>query len=417
MSFKIEGIIPNYEKLGFSRDPLADILDFCVPLQGEERRKSLEMFLRETASIAVSGGPKPWYVWGDWRIGKSTLFANLANWVNINFYKKRVTETLKVKDSRLKHVIALYLILPPKPERWVERLARDPYKGIGLELFRQNSPGEYIQSLVDYIYEEIKPEDLKRLERMQMVAEKSTTVEHFLVEKGVTKRTAAILRRIFDAANPDKSVYDIREVPPEEFLRLFKFANCLVLFILDQMELEGSTEDNFRFIARIVRQFDHVMPIIVDNYGLGIKITGAKVTKAIRALQDIIATGEKHEIKWTPLDFENILIFWLGRNRLREKKFETDPLEKDAVAQLKELSIIANVPRIGVFLKLVRETLRMAAYDNEVSDTVSKSFVKKNKEDLKKVKEIAALRERERIRVRGGVPLVSTEELTAAEEA
>ena len=254
MSFKLEGIIPNYEKLGFSRDPLADILNFCVPLQGNERTKSLEMFLREVANVAVSGGPKPWYVWGDWRIGKSTFFANLANWVNVSLFKKPVTQTLKVKESKFKHVIALYLILPRKPGKWIERLATDPYNGIGLELEGQNSPGEYIQHLVDYIYEGIEPHNIRRLESMQIAAEKSITVERFLVEKGISQRTASILRQISDAPNPDKLMSNISEVPPEEFLNLFKFANCLVLFILDQMELEGSTEDNFRFIARIVRQ-------------------------------------------------------------------------------------------------------------------------------------------------------------------
>lgn len=415
MSFKIERIIPEYEKLGFSRDPLADILDFCVPLQGEERTKSLVAFLREVASVAISGGPKPWYVWGDWRIGKSTFFANLANWVNLNFYKRQVNETLK-RESRFKHAIALYLILPPRPERWVDRLARDPYKGIGLELFKQNNPGEYVQSLVDHIYEEIEPEDLKRLERMQMVPDKGTTVRRFLAEKGITERTTVTLKRVYDAPNPDWVVHDIREIPPEEFLRLFKFADCLVVLLLDQMELEGSTEQNFRFIARIVRQFDHVMPIIIDNYGLAIR-SGIKVNKAIRALQDIISAGEKLEIKWTPLDFDSILVFWLGRNRNREAKFETDPLEKDAVQLLKQLSIIANVPRIGVFLSLVRETLRMAAYDKAVSDVVSKDFVETNKDALMKIKEIATLKERERIRVRGGVPLVTREELESAEEA
>jgi len=416
LSFKLEGIVPDYEKLGFSRDPLAEVLNFCVPLHGEERRKNLKEFLSEMANVAVSGGPKPWYCWGDWRIGKSTLFANMAEWVNVNFFKKRVTETLARKESKFKHAIALYLILPPKPNKWMERLATDPYKGIGLELNGQNSPGEYLQHLVDFIHGEIEPSVLKRLERGQLAPEKSSIVERFLVEKGVSERTASILREISDSSNPDRLMSSIGEMPPEEFLNLFKLGNCLVLFILDQMELEGSTEDNFRFIARIVRQFDHVMPVIVDNYGMGIKTTGAKVDKAIRALQDIIAIGETHEIKWSPVDFESILGYWLGRYRLRPKKSPTDPLQKKAVDQLERLSIVEGVPRVGVFLNLVRRILRLAASSKGVTATISGDFVKKNMEELKRVQQGAVLREKERIRVRRGTSLPSEEEFKTADQ-
>jgi len=438
----------NYEKFGLKENPIKEVRNYKVPLVGKSRDTLLYELLCEIATYACYGGPKPWYILGDWGSGKSTLFANLVSNVNKSLFIRTVKDTVEgaPEHPRFDRAIGIFLRKPEdKPSGWVLNIRRRE-DGV-LEIPQDHDQIWYLRLLSHIILqgalnelsdEDIKaslkgilfrrePNELRLLQNISLeevdehLRSDSITincakliVRNYLAKKGAE---GPIVDFILDCLDPRQSSSiesKLENLEIKDFFKIFKDARCLVVLVLDQLE-SCFTQENLNFVLDISRFHDNVLPVIIDQVERA--EAGRRRTKAdavLESIKSVAASGITNKVRHTlrkPLDKGiDVELKSIWKARVERVRFGAVPdpyypYDEEALDIL--IKEAQNIVRL--FLKLTREILVRAARECDC-EIINKDYIKKEKvqaliDEIKRDYGIAA-------GARGAIP--SPEELATA---
>ena len=439
----------NYEKFGLKENPIKEVTDYKVSLVGKSRDKLLYELLCEIATCACYGGPKPWYILGDWGSGKSTLFANLVSNVNKSLFIRTVKDTVEGAPEypKFDRAIGIFLRKPEdKPSGWILNIRRRE-DGV-LEIPQDHDQIWYLRRLSHIILqgalnelsdEDIKaslrgklfrrePNELRLLQNISLeevdehLRSDSTTIDcaQIIVRNYLAKKSAEgpIVDFILDCLDPRQKASSIESklenLDIKGFFKIFKDARCLVVLLLDQVE-SCFTQENLNFVLDISRFHDNVLPAIIDQVERA--EAGRRRTKAdavLESIKSVAASGITDKVRHTlrkPLDkgidveLKSIWKAKVERVRFGAVPDPHHPYDEEVLDIL--IREAQNIVRL--FLKLTREILVRAARECDC-EIINKDYIEKKEvqaliDKIKREYGIAA-------GARGAIP--SLEELATA---
>lgn len=396
---------PTYlDLVGENFNPLNKAETSEIPLQGKERNEELIDFISLNLVEAIcSGQPRPQvvYLYGDLGVGKSTFLANIANFVNKNFFVKSPKDIIENPPEDLGYVNAMAILVkstPKSPTLWFSEMI----KGIGYELPNSRDTRHatwYLKELVEKIYENTEENLRLALRNKDEVISKRLGDEQ--ISEEVKELTKSVRR------NPEAALVELCDnlKKIEDFFGLFTLSNCLCVLLLDQIEIEGYTAQNFNLLARLVKTNKNVLLILSDNvearHILG--YPGGRQSKTDASVQNLMTHGQIYTMRGikNKKDFKEILNYWLPNK---------NPFSNNATNFL--VIEAGNVPRL--FLDLSKKAIDEAALDRR--KTISVDYLQKMKEKLNDVKLKYRQQRSSLITITAVTPELIKEELDARDE-